>query len=336
MRDYHDVHVFPHQNVGARFGVGDWLNGPMTTNGHPLRVIATGQRGNFSRRQANAGGVSNAMLRSRTQSGHLEQVGPHAFTGANIPKDALTKLHALMLDIGDPVWACGPTAAALSHFDGYTLKAPFHLLTLRDRNVRRIGHVIHSSRNLPLIDRARVDDIAVTSPTRTVIDLVRFDPAGPITAAVDSAIRDLGTSEDFLHRRITALRRSGRTGIPRLLALIEGCEAARGGQSWLERRFLEILAANGLPKPETQVVMSKARDKLIRVDCLFAGHELVVEVLGYRWHRTALQMTRDAERMNQLASDGKRMIQFSYSHVVNEPIYIVSTLAEFGITATPT
>ena len=129
------------------------------------------------------------------------------------------------------------------------------------------------------------------SATRTLVDLARFVSPEQLTAALDSALRDGRTSEDLLHRRIASLRSSGRYGIPQLLAVIEGCEASRGGHSWLERRFLELCAHAGLPKPLTQQVMSRAQDRLVHVDCRCAGTPVVVELLGYRWHRSAEQMS---------------------------------------------
>ena len=127
-----------------------------------------GQHGLFTRQQATAGGATRAMLRSRVHSGILDQVGTRTFTSPLVPRSALYDLRALMLDIGDPVWACGPTAAALERFDGFVLRAPFYLVVLRDRNVRRLGHVVRTTTSLPLIDRGLVQGIAVTSPSRTV------------------------------------------------------------------------------------------------------------------------------------------------------------------------
>ena len=66
---------------------------------------------------------------------------------------------------------------------------------------------------------------------------------------LDSFLRDRLTSDDFLHRRIAALRGKGVHGIPKLLAVIEGGEIPRGGQSFLEREFLRCLAAAGIPRP---------------------------------------------------------------------------------------
>jgi very-short-patch-repair endonuclease len=73
--------------------------------------------------------------------------------------------------------------------------------------------------------------------------------------------------------------------------------ASRGGRSWLELRF-------------------------------FADAGLVVEVLGYRWHRTELQMSRDAERANRLMLDGQRMLQFTHSTIAGHPERVMVDLYE--------
>ena len=300
----------------------------MTDIGRRLAANATGQHGFVTRRQANAGGVTDAMLRSRVSSGNLEQRGVRTFTSALVPRSPIGDLKALMLDIGDPVWAWGPTAAALEVFDGYRLRPPFQLVLPDTRNVRRIGHVIHTSADLALIDLAIVQGIPCTSPTRTLIDLARFETAERLTAALDSALRDGGTSEDFLHRRIAELRSSGRYGIPKLLDVIDGAELSRGGHSWLERRFLELIGNAGLPRPTTQAVLSRRKDRTIRVDCHFAGTRIVVELLGYRWHRTKQQLQSDAERINRLLLDGYIVLQFTYDDIAVSPEATVLTLRD--------
>ena len=300
----------------------------MTDIGRRLAANATGQHGFVTRRQANADGVTNAMLRSRVSSGNLEQSGVRTFTSALVPRTAIGDLQELMLDIGDPIWACGVTAAALQGFDGYRLAPPFHVVLPDTRNVRRLGHVVHASADLALVDTAVVQGIPTTSPTRTLIDLARFETTERLTAALDSALRDGGTAERFLHRRIAELRSSGRYGIPRLLDVIDGAELSRGGHSWLERRFLELVGTAGLQRPTTQAVLSRRRDRTIRVDCHFGGTQIVVELLGYRWHRTKQQMQSDAERINRLQLDGFIVIQFTYEHIAVYPQAMLTTLRE--------
>ena len=246
------------------------------------------------------------------------------------------RLSKLVADVGPLCWAADQTAAALHQFDGYRLEPPFHLVTLRSRRTTRPGHAVHTTIDLPLIDRTVVAGIPVTSPTRTIIDLATHLDAAALTTAVDSALRDGLTSEDFLHRRMVALRGKGRYGIPRLLAVVAGSEIARGGHSWLEREFLRLVAQARLPLPRTQQVLARRGTRLVRVDCRFADSPVVVELLGYRFHRSPQQMRIDAERANQLLLAGFLPFQFTYLQVVEEPAMVMATVASaLGLHPTP-
>ena len=299
----------------------------MTNTYRRIMAAATGQLGLLSRQQANGVGVSNAQLRSRVSSGSLLQVGTDTFRLPGAPTEARAELLALMLDIGGEVCASGPTAAALLGFDGFRHKAPFDVTILRGRDVKRVGHRIHTTARLERIDRAVVDDIAVLSGARTLIDLARTESCERLTVAFDSGLRDGRFNESLVHRRIVALRAKGRFGIPRLLDAIEGAEVVRGGHSWLEREYLRLIAAAGLPTPLTQQVLTRAGDRLVRVDFRFANTPVVVEVLGYQSHRSKAQLRRDADRMNALLADGLQPYQFSYEHVVDAPADVVVTTA---------
>jgi len=297
----------------------------MTNTYRRLTAVATGQLGLLSRRQANGVGVTNAQLRSRVSSGSLVQVGTDTFRLPGAPTHELAELRALMLDIGGEVWASGPTAAALHGFDGYRLTPPFDVTIARGRDVQRIGHRIHTTSSLELIDRATVDGTPTTSGARTLIDLARFETRERLTEAFDSGLRDGRFNESLVHRRIVALRSRGRFGIPRLLEAIEGAEVVRGGHSWLEREYLRLVAGAGIPTPLTQQVLTRAGNRLVRVDFRFPGTPVVVEVLGYRSHRSKDELRRDADRMNSLLVDGFEPYQFAYEHVVQVPDEVIAT-----------
>ena len=296
----------------------------MTNTYRRLMAVATGQLGLLSRRQANGVGVSNAQLRSRVSSGSLLQVGVDTYRLPGAPTGALVELHALMLDIGGEVWASGPTAAAVHGFDGYRLRPPFDVTILRGRDVQRIGHRVHTTSRLDLIDRAVVDGIACFSGARTLIDLARSESIDRLTVAFDSGLRDGKFNESLVHRRIVALRSKGRFGIPRLIEAIEGFETISGAHSWLEREYLRLIESAGLPRPTTQQVLARAGASVVRVDFRFEGTPVVVEVLGYRSHRSKDQMRRDSERMNALLDQGMRPYQFTYEHVVEAPDDVVA------------
>jgi very-short-patch-repair endonuclease len=267
-------------------------------------------------------------------SSRVSALAPHQLTSefrSRLPRgfriDHTRDLARLVDDIGAPVWLSRPTAAALHSFDGFRLAEPHHVLVPRWRNIRRIGVIVHTTQRLDRIDRAMVDGLPVTSAARTLIDLASMTPQDAMTAALDGALRDGLVSESFLHARIAQLRGKGRHGVPALLSVIEGAEITRGAHSWLERELLRLVAAAKLPPPLTQQVLGRRGDRLIRVDFRWPGTPVVVEVMGYRWH-TADQQKDDLERANRLTLDGFLVIQLTYRHVVEEPVYVVERIVE--------
>jgi hypothetical protein len=298
----------------------------MTNLNRRLTTVATGQLGAFSREQAHAVGATDEQLRSRVMSGFLLQSGPNVFRLPGSSTDPLAELSALVIDVGGDVVVSRHTAAALHGFSGYALKPPFDLSVGRDRYVTRIGHRIHQVGDLDLIDRAVVGKLPVTRGARTLIDLARTESETQLRIALDDGLRDGRFSEDSLHRRIVALRRSGRYGIPALLRAIEGAEAVSGAHSWLEREFLRLIAAAGLPRPDPQVVLTRASDRLVRVDFRFPGTPVVVEVLGYTWHASKDNLSRDAARLNALLDIGMRPYQYTYEMIVETPDHVVENV----------
>ncbi len=248
---------------------------------------------------------------------------------SGIPIESFLALSRLLDEVGGDVWVCGPTSLALQRVDGFTLRPPFHLLVLRGRNLHRAGHVVHTTTDLPLLDRATAHGLPVTSATRALIEVSGSVTSERLTIALDGAIRDGLTTDDFLLRRIARLRTKGRHGVPLLLRVIEGQEAIRGGQSWLEREFLRLVAAAGLPRPDTQRVLARRRPHtLVRVDFHFPGTPVVAETLGYRFHRTPGASSVDAARVNRLQLQGFLVLQFTYLLVVDAPQDVVADVRD--------
>lgn len=266
------------------------------------------------RRVAGANGQFTRELRGRDASGLLIRHLDH--------------LRHLLTDIGDPVFVSHRTAAALLGIDGFSLSPPFDVTVPRGRNIGRVDHLVHTTTRLDQIDREMWKGFAVTSPSRTLIDLSGYASIDQLHAAIDSTLRDGLTTEQFLHQRIHDLRSKGRHGIPKLLTAVERSEAGRGCHSWLEREYQRLVAEAGLPQPLSQQVMGRRGDTLIRVDFHFPGTPVVVEVLGYRWHRTTAQMSIDAERINELVLAGKVPLQFTYEQVVGGTEHVIASTAK--------
>jgi very-short-patch-repair endonuclease len=286
--------------------------------------IESGRVTSVSRRSATADGQRHdVLLRSRDLSG-IRSRGNSPLVYARY----LLELRELIASIGAPCWAYGVTAGALERFDGFLLEPPFHAVVPRERSVNRIGHVIHRSRDISRLDMTEVDGVPTMSATRTLIDLAGSETRERLAIAIDSALRDRLTSEDFLHGRIVELRCRGRAGLGDLVSVLEGNEITRGGHSWLERRFLALLSEERLPLPQTQAIVGKRNQRLIRVDCRFPGTNVVVELLGYRFHRSVMQMQNDAERMNRMILDGLHPLQATYTDVASASPTMLASIRE--------
>ena len=81
-------------------------------------------------------------------------------------------------------------------------------------------------------------------------------------------------------------------------------------------------------------MLTRARGRLVRVDCRFPGTRVVVELLGYRWHRSNQQLARDAVRVNALVLDGFAPMQFTYDQVTVEPDWVIAQTRQALDTAT--
>ena len=128
--------------------------------------------------------------------------------------------------------------------------------------------------------------------------------AGDADGGARPALRDGLTTEDAA--AATDRRRCDRRGATASQAAgrDRGLRGERGGHSWLERRYLELCAAAGLPRLKTQQVLAVASDRLVRVDIRYAETAVVVELLGYRWHRTREQMAATSSALNAWCSTG--------------------------------
>ena len=294
-----------------------------------LGAIARGQHGAFLFEQAHQAGIPAHVLRGWISSGLLDRFGTRTLRSALDPPTEADLAASHILDLKPVAWLARHTAASIHHLDTFgALSTPFHVVLERGAFAKRNDLVVHTTNDLPLSDRVFVDGLPVTNPVRTIIDLARSEPPKRLTAMIDGALRDRLLTEETLLTRIAQLRCQGRHGVPTLLAVIEGSEASRGGHSWLERRYLELAAGAGLPPPQTQRHVGRVDGRLIRVDCYYPEADMVVELLGYRWHRSKSQIARDAERVNRLTLDGRLVLQFTYEQVTLAPKVVIDSVVE--------
>jgi very-short-patch-repair endonuclease len=146
---------------------------------------------------------------------------------------------------------------------------------------------VHNVRHLDEADRAIHDGIPVTALPRTLLDYAEAAGEQQLRHALDAALR----MEVLDGRALEALlaRSRGRRGLKALTVALAGL---RGPPPWtqseLERAFLGLIREDGLPEPEANVMVAG-----YLVDFWWPEARLVVELDGYRFHKSRKQFEED-------------------------------------------
>lgn len=284
---------------------------------------------------------ANARAHLRNE-GFLVSVAPSVFRAAGTPQSWLTDLAAAALFLNGRAVASKATAARLLGLPGFEQNPLIEFSCVR--NSRGIGGriVVHSSRQLDESDRKTcrlpgwgttpvpaafghlglIRTVVVTTPSRTIIDLAQRLGVPALARLVDSAISLRLTNQEELLEGVERLRDSGVRGVRRMDQVLVDA----GVESWLERKFLELVREAGLPRPLCQVVFQRNGRTLARVDFHFEGTNLIVEVSGRRGHVTDAERQKDARRRNELQRAGMVILEFTTTDVVRDPGYVIATI----------
>ncbi|MDQ6796673.1 MAG: endonuclease domain-containing protein [Actinomycetota bacterium] len=156
-----------------------------------------------------------------------------------------------------------------------------------------------------------------------------FDLAGALhparlERALDNTLARHLTTVVALGAITLELAKHGRPGS----ALMRTLLAERGAdyvapESGLEARFLSLLRDNGLPEPDRQVDVGG--DQWVgRVDFVFPGRRLVIEVDSSMHHSAALDREADRRRDADLWAAGYRVLRITDDQIWFRPRQVVA------------
>ena len=287
-----------------------------------INDLTADQDGLITTDQLRAHGISTWAQRRLVADGLVFRLAPRVYALRGSPDTHRRRLRCGLLCLGERSWVSFEAAAALHGLDRSRPHA-VEFTVERRRRPAVLPFTVHTTTRLDPIDHVVVDGFRATSATRTVFDLAlaRAHPHR-IEAAIDSAIRLQLSSPEVLSRRLSALRGSGRWGC----RLVESMITDSGGHTHLERRFLELVRAAGLPRPRTQVVFRIDGRHVARVDFLFDEFDVVVEVSGQKGHASPAERARDAQRRNELQDLGLRVFEYTFDDVTKRSDMVRRTL----------
>lgn len=254
-----------------------------------------------------AAGVGAEAVKHRIRRGRLHVV--HRGVYSVMHPDLLTQRGRWMA-----VLAGGP-GAVLSHRSAAALwglvppgSGPIDV-TVPGRRRPRAGLRFHES-HLPPDEIGSHDGIPVTSVPRTLLDNAALLTPRRLERALKEAevlrLADRLTLDDLLDRY------PGRAGSANVRAALEGRRAgASVAKSELEERFIELLDAAGLPRPEVNVTVALP-GRRPEVDCLWRHQRLVVELDSRAFHGTVAAFEQDRERDRALHAGGWDVIRVTW------------------------
>jgi very-short-patch-repair endonuclease len=292
--------------------------GRKTLRSSEIWELAGRQHGVVTRAQLVARGLNDDGIDHRCSTGRLYRVRRGIYL---VGRQGLTRSGELMA----AVLVCGD-AAVLSH------RAAGELYGILDERAEPIDVTIPAEarrhapgvrihhRDLSPHERAERDNIPLTAPPCTLVDLAKVLTTRELEAAVNRADK---LDRVHPHALEAAVRKMPpRAGKPALLRLLNR-DTFTLTDSELERRFMVIASAAGLPVPLTQQYVLG-----YRVDFFWPDIALVVETDGLRYHRTAAAQRRDRERDQTLTANGLTVLRFTHAQVRYDPPRVKSTLAK--------
>lgn len=287
-----------------------------------IAALAARQHGVISRAQLLDVGVTSATIGRWIERGRLVPLhrGVYAVGHRRLRREGFWLAAVL---------AVGP-GALLSHREAAALhglrpsdRPAIHVTVAARRRVQ--GLRIHRVSRLDADDATTVDGIPVTAIARTLVDLAGVVQPRALRKALEEAERSHRL--DVRAVEATLKRTRGRNGrgherIKRALTELASTTTTVT-RSALEDRFVSLLDAHGLPRPQMN-----AQTMGIEVDAMWPAARLVVELDGWEYHRTRHAFQRDRDRANHLTANGWAVLRLTYADVIERPAATAARIAQ--------
>lgn len=294
--------------------------GAITNPDAAVAALAFKQHGIVTFQQLRDAGLGASAIDLRVRNGRLHRLyrGVFAVGHARISREG--RWLAAVLALGEGAVLSHVSAAALwgirqsnSAYVHVTVPTP-------GGRERRRGLVVHRSTTLGPADVAEREGIAVTSVSRTLLDLAAGLTPTRLERAVEQSLAlrlfDLRAVEAVL---ATNRRRPGAGALQRIVADIHDEPSLTRRE--LEALMLDLCAAHGIERPGVNMPIDG-----MEVDFLWRAQRLIVETDGREFHETPVAFARDRERDERLTVLGYRVVRFTYRPVVHHPAAVAATL----------
>ncbi len=275
-------------------------------------------------------GLSGSAIDRRIASGLLRSFGRGAIGLAGLSDDVASLRRAALIQRPDAVLA-REAAADLHRFPiGAEAAGAVVLLTAADQSGRAtIGSIVRT-KHLPSEDTTTIDDMRVTTPERTFLDLVDHLGFSRMRWMGEQLLLDRRLSPVVLAATAHSLARRGRSGTRRrrmLLSVLLDEDPAH--ESVAERTFARLCARHGIQSLRPQFVPPWYDGLRGVVDFADPVRRRIIEIDGRRWHASSQDRTNDRQRDRAATNKGWSVMRFGYDELVHRPTVVIDDLRTF-------
>lgn len=186
---------------------------------------------------------------------------------------------------------------------------------------------IHRASKMPACDISEVRSVPCLGIERTLIDLAVDASEVELEYALDEALVTRRTSLPKIEWRLRRIGGRGTPGTASLRRCVEARKRLGNIDSQLERRFLSLLRRAEVPLPRLQFPIPVGARTLL-ADFAYPEHNLIIEVMGYRWHGGRERWERDLLRSSELGAAGWRILYVTKGQVQKAPRHTMNRIRE--------
>ena len=224
------------------------------------------------------------------------------------------------------VLACGPQGrlSFVSALRKWELRrgGTYRIDVTAPRSIKpKPGIRLHQPRHLDAVETTELDGIPITTVAQTLLDVAA--PAYRLN--MSKLLHQTIVAELFdMHAIARVLARNPRAaGATRLAEALR--EEAPFTRSHLEDTALALFRSHSVPQPETNAWISDGT-RLVEVDFLWRDAGLIVEVDGWRYHRSRWRRRQDAAKSAALEGQGWRVLRFSEFAIAGTPADVAASV----------
>jgi hypothetical protein len=249
--------------------------------------------------------MTRKTLTTLIETRHIQRLFRGVFQPSSIPDTTMNRCEAIKLVMRPFDVVCDRTAAWLHGVDTFSYREleilpPIDTIVLRHNTRTRRHECRGGERDLRPVDVYMLNEVRVTTPTRTALDLGCHLHERDALAALDGFMRVCGVTRADLDEQLPRYR--GRRGVVQLRRLIPLASplAESPGESWTRMAIIQA----GLPAPEIQVWIVLDGDLHFRLDLGYPKHKVAVEYDGKEFHDSPEYREADERRRELLRRDG--------------------------------